>query len=90
MVLALQGERELSDLYISCLLARNIRYQEDLVDQLLDSGEKRLARILLLQARFGGEGTRATVILKVSRATLADMADITSERVSFFMIGSGS
>ncbi len=85
MTRALHRVRGLSDLYIGCLLARNIRYQEALLDQLFGSSEKRLARILLLQARFGEEGAPAAVIPKVSDKTLADMAGTTLLRVRDFM-----
>jgi hypothetical protein len=67
------------------LLARNIRYEEDLVDQLFNSSEKRLARILLLLAHFGKEGVPETVIPKISQKTLAEMIGTTRSRVSFFM-----
>jgi Crp-like helix-turn-helix domain len=67
------------------LLARNIRYEEDLVDQLFNSSEKRLARILLLLAHFGKEGVPETVIPKISQETLAEMIGTTRSRVSFFM-----
>ncbi len=85
MMLALHREPAFSDLFVAHLLARNIRYQQDLVDQLLGSSEKRLARVLLLQARFGEGGTRETVIPSVSHEALASMADTTQSRVSFFM-----
>jgi len=67
------------------LLARNIRYEEDLVDQLLNSSEKRLARILLLLAHFGKEGKPETVSPKMSHETFADMIGTTRLRVSFFL-----
>jgi CRP/FNR family cyclic AMP-dependent transcriptional regulator len=85
MLLALHRERALSDLYVAYLLARNIRYREDLVDQLFDPCEKRLAGVLLLLAHFGKEGTSETLIPEVSQETLADMAGTTRLRVSFFM-----
>jgi CRP/FNR family cyclic AMP-dependent transcriptional regulator len=85
MLDCLHKERELSDLFVSYLLSRNIRYEEDLVDQLFNSSEKRLARILLLLARFGKEGTPETVIPKISQETLAEMVGTTRSRVSFFM-----
>jgi len=66
-------------------LARNIRYEEDLVDQLFNSSEKRLARILLLLAHFGKEGKPETVIPRMSQETLAEMIGTTRSRVSFFM-----
>ena len=85
MMLALQRERTLSDLYVAYLLARNIQYHEALVDQLFDPCEKRIARVLLLLARFGKEGTPETVVPEVSQETLADMAGTTRLRVRFFM-----
>ena len=85
MMLALHRERTLSDLYVAYLLARNLRYHEALVDQLFDPCEKRIARVLLLLAHFGKEGTSETVIPEVSQETLADMAGTTGLRVSFFM-----
>ena len=85
MMLALHREHEFSDLFVAYLLARNIRYEEDLVDQLFNSSEKRLARILLLLAHFGKEGVPQTVIPKISQETLADMIGTTRSRVSFFM-----
>ncbi|MGA2456749.1 MAG: helix-turn-helix domain-containing protein, partial [Terriglobales bacterium] len=72
-------------MFVAYLLARNIRYEEDLVDQLFNSSEKRLARILLLLAHFGKEGVPETVIPKISQETLADMIGTTRSRVSFFM-----
>ena len=85
MTLALHREHSFSDLFVAYLLARNIRYEEDLVDQLFNSSEKRLARILLLLARFGKEGAPETVIPKISQETLAEMIGTTRSRVSFFM-----
>ena len=85
MVEALHRKHELSDLFVAHLLARNIRYQEDLVDQLFNSSEKRLARVLLLLARFGNEGEPDAVIPKISQETLAEMVGTTRSRVSFFM-----
>ena len=85
MMLALHRESAFSDLFVAYLLARNIRYEEDLVDQLFNSNEKRLARILLLLAHFGKEGVPETVIPKISQETLADMIGTTRSRVSFFM-----
>ena len=85
MMLALHREHTFSDLFVAYLLARNIRYEEDLVDQLFNSSEKRLARLLLLFARFGKEGVPETVIPKVSQETLAEMVGTTRSRVSFFM-----
>src|SRR5271169_5332620 len=85
MMEALHREHEVSDMFVAYLLARNIRYEEDLVDQLFNSSEKRLARILLLLAHFGKEGVPETVIPKISQETLADMIGTTRSRVSFFM-----
>jgi CRP/FNR family cyclic AMP-dependent transcriptional regulator len=85
MMLALHREHAFSDLFVTYLLARNIRYEEDLVDQLFNSSEKRLARLLLLLAHFGKEGVPETVIPKISQETLAEMIGTTRSRVSFFM-----
>ena len=85
MIEALHREHTFSDLFVAYLLARNIRYEEDLVDQLFNSSEKRLARILLLLAHFGKEGVPETVIPKISQETLAEMVGTTRSRVSFFM-----
>ena len=85
MMLALHRENTFSDLFVSYLLGRNIRYEEDLVDQLFNSSEKRLARILLLLAHFGKEGAAEIVIPKISQETLAEMVGTTRSRVSFFM-----
>jgi CRP/FNR family cyclic AMP-dependent transcriptional regulator len=85
MMTALHRESKLSDLFVEYLLSRNIRYEEDLVDQLFNSSEKRLARILLLLAHFGKEGVPQIVIPKISQETLADMIGTTRSRVSFFM-----
>jgi CRP/FNR family cyclic AMP-dependent transcriptional regulator len=85
MTLALHREHTFSDLFVAYLLTRNIRYEEDLVDQLFNSSEKRLARILLLLARFGKDGVPETVIPRISQETLAEMIGTTRSRVSFFM-----
>ena len=85
MMNALQREHTFSDLFVAYLLARNIRYEEDLVDQLFNSSEKRLARLLLLLAHFGKEGVPEIVIPKISQETLAEMIGTTRSRVSFFM-----
>ncbi|MFY9907162.1 MAG: Crp/Fnr family transcriptional regulator [Terriglobales bacterium] len=85
MMEALHRENQFSDMFVAYLLARNIRYEEDLVDHLFNSSEKRLARILLLLAHFGKEGVPETVIPKISQETLADMIGTTRSRVSFFM-----
>jgi CRP/FNR family transcriptional regulator, cyclic AMP receptor protein len=85
MMEALHREHEFSNLFVAYLLARNIRYEEDLVDQLFNSSEKRLARILLLLANFGKEGRPETVVPKISQEMLAEMIGTTRSRVSFFM-----
>jgi CRP-like cAMP-binding protein len=85
MMLALRQEHTLTDMFTTYLLARNIRFEEDLVDQLFNSSEKRLARILLLLARFGKAGVPETLIPKISQETLAGMVGTTRSRVSFFM-----
>jgi CRP/FNR family transcriptional regulator, cyclic AMP receptor protein len=85
MMLALHREQTFSELFVAYLLARNIRYEEDLVDQLFNSSEKRLARILLLLAHFGKEGGPETVVPKISQETLAEMVGTTRSRVNFFM-----
>src|SRR6202030_2768159 len=78
-------EPAFAELFIAHLLARNSRVEEDLVDQLFNSSEKRLARVLLLLANFGKEGTPEPVIAKISQETLAEMIGTTRSRVSFFM-----
>jgi CRP/FNR family cyclic AMP-dependent transcriptional regulator len=85
MVAALHREHAFSDMFVAYLLARNIRYEEDLVDQLFNSSEKRLARVLLLLAHFGKEGVPELVVPKISQETLAEMVGTTRSRVSFFM-----
>jgi CRP/FNR family cyclic AMP-dependent transcriptional regulator len=85
MLLALHRENKLSDMFVAYLLGRNIRYEADLIDQLFNSSEKRLARILLLLARFGKEGKPEKVIPRISQETLAEMVGTTRSRVSFFM-----
>jgi CRP/FNR family transcriptional regulator, cyclic AMP receptor protein len=85
MVRALQAEPTFAERFIAHLLARNIRIEEDLVDQLFNSAEKRLARVLLLLANFGKEGKPEAVIPKISQETLAEMIGTTRSRVSFFM-----
>ena len=75
----------LSELFVTHLLSRNIRYEEDLVDQLFNSSEKRLARILLLLAHFGKESRSETVLPKISQENLAQMVGTTRSRVSHFM-----
>jgi CRP/FNR family transcriptional regulator, cyclic AMP receptor protein len=85
MVEVLHREQAFSELFVAYLLAKNIRYEADLVDQLFNSSEKRLARILLLLAQFGKEGTPETLIANISQETLAEMIGTTRSRVSFFM-----
>ena len=85
MMDALHREHAFSDMFVAYLLARNIRYEEDLVDQLFNSSEKRLARVLLLLAHFGKDGIPDTVVPKISQETLAEMIGTTRSRVSFFM-----
>jgi CRP-like cAMP-binding protein len=85
MMEVLHQESAFSDMFVAYLLARNIRYEEDLVDQLFNSSEKRLARILLLLAHFGKEGAPETLIANISQETLAEMIGTTRSRVSFFM-----
>jgi CRP/FNR family transcriptional regulator, cyclic AMP receptor protein len=85
MVRVLHQEHALSDVFVSFLLTRNARVQADLVDQLLNSSEKRLARILLLLAQFGKESKPETVVPRISQEVLAEMIGTTRSRVSFFM-----
>jgi CRP/FNR family cyclic AMP-dependent transcriptional regulator len=85
MVEVLHQEHAFSDTFVAFLLARNTRIQEDLTDQLFNSSEKRLARVLLLLAQFGKNGATETVIPKISQETLAEMVGTTRSRVSFFM-----
>jgi CRP-like cAMP-binding protein len=85
MVRALHEHHELSDIFVSYLFSRNLRVQEDLVDQLFNSSEKRLARVLLLLAQFGKDATPETVIPKISQEVLAEMVGTTRSRVNFFM-----
>jgi CRP/FNR family transcriptional regulator, cyclic AMP receptor protein len=85
MVRMLRDEPNFSELFMAHLLSRTLRVEEDLVDQLFNSSEKRLARALLLLANFGKDGKHETVIAKVSQETLADMVGTTRSRVSHFM-----
>ena len=85
MVRAMRQEHSLSDMFLAFLLARSMRTQADLVDQLFNSSEKRLARILLLMAEFGKPGEQEMLIPKITQATLAEMIGTTRSRVSFFM-----
>jgi CRP-like cAMP-binding protein len=85
MMRVLHEEPAFSEVFVAHLLARSIRVEEDLVDQLFNSSEKRLARVLLLLANFGKEGQPEPVIAKISQETLAEMVGTTRSRVSFFM-----
>jgi len=85
MLQLLQDDHTFSTLFLAYMLARNLRIQEDLVDQFFNSSEKRLARILLLMAHSGREGKPEVVIPKISQETLAEMIGTTRSRVSFFM-----
>ena len=85
IIRVLHDEPGFSEIFISHLLARTIRVEEDLVDQLFNSNEKRLARLLLLLANFGKEGRPEPMIAKISQETLAEMIGTTRSRVSFFM-----
>jgi CRP/FNR family cyclic AMP-dependent transcriptional regulator len=85
MIRVLHDEPAFSELFLTYLLSRNIRIQADLVDQLFNSSEKRLARLLLLMAHFGKEGQLEIVIPKISQERLAEMVGTTRSRVSFFM-----
>jgi CRP/FNR family cyclic AMP-dependent transcriptional regulator len=85
LVRVLHEEPEFSEAFLSYILTRPARVEEDLVDQLFNSSEKCLARLLLLMANFGKEGRREPVIAKLSQETLAEMVGTTRARVSFFM-----
>ena len=85
MIEVLHREHAFSDMFVAYLLTKNIRYEEDLVDQLFNSSEKRLARILLLLAHFGKEGKHEVAVNKISQETLAEMVGTTRSRVSLFM-----
>ena len=85
MTRVLHAEHELSDRFISYMVGRNIRVEADLIDQLFNSTEKRLARTLLLLARYGGEDQPEPVLQKVSQETLAEMIGTTRSRVNMFM-----
>jgi CRP/FNR family transcriptional regulator, cyclic AMP receptor protein len=85
MIRLLHTDRKFSELFTAYLLSRNVRFEEDLVDQLFNSSEKRLARILLLLAHFGKEGKQEPVIPKISQEVLAGMIGTTRSRVSHFM-----
>jgi CRP/FNR family cyclic AMP-dependent transcriptional regulator len=85
MIRVMHEEHSFSDLFFSFLLTRSMRTQADLVDQLFNSSEKRLARILLLMAEFGKPGEPETLIPPITQGTLAEMIGTTRPRVSFFM-----
>ncbi len=85
VIRTLHEQPDFSELFVAHLLSRNIRIEEDLVDQLFNSSEKRLARVLLLLANFGKEGTPQAVIPKISQETLAEIIGTTRSRVSYFM-----
>jgi CRP/FNR family transcriptional regulator, cyclic AMP receptor protein len=85
MIRVLHDEPAFSEMFVAYLLSRTIRIEEDLVDQLFNSSEKRLARVLLLLANFGKDGKPEPVIAKISQETLAEMIGTTRSRVSFFM-----
>jgi CRP-like cAMP-binding protein len=85
MMRAMHDEHTFSDLFLKFLVARSMRIQADLIDQLFNSSEKRLARILLLMAQFGHEGEPGPVLPKISQEALAEMIGTTRSRVSFFM-----
>jgi CRP/FNR family transcriptional regulator, cyclic AMP receptor protein len=85
MLKALHEQHELSDLFVAYVIGRHNRTQADLVDQLFNSSEKRLARALLILARFGKEDSPETIVPNVSQETLAEMVGTTRSRVNFFM-----
>jgi CRP-like cAMP-binding protein len=85
MLAVLHSEPKFSELFMSYLLSRNSRIEEDLIDQLFNSSEKRLARLLLLLANFGKDGSLQPIKVHVSQETLAEMIGTTRSRVSFFM-----
>jgi CRP-like cAMP-binding protein len=85
MIRVLHAEHAFSDRFVSYMLSRNIRIEEDLIDQLFNSSEKRLARTLLLLARYGKEDQPQGLLPKVSQETLAEMVGTTRSRVNFFM-----
>jgi CRP/FNR family cyclic AMP-dependent transcriptional regulator len=85
MIEVLHREHAFSDMFVTYLLTRNIRYEQDLVDHLFNSSEKRLARVLLLLAHFGKDGKPEVVIPKITQEMLAEMVGTTRSRVSFFM-----
>ena len=85
MLAVLQDQPKFSELFMAYLLSRNSRIEEDLIDQLFNSSEKRLARLLLLLANFGKEGSAQPIVPNISQETLAEMIGTTRSRVSFFM-----
>src|SRR3990170_3939244 len=85
MLKALTSEPKFATFFIACLLSRNSRIEDDLIDQLFNSSERRLARLLLLLANFGQEGDGAPIAVTLSQETLAEMIGTTRSRVSFFM-----
>jgi len=85
VICVIQSEPAFSELFLRYLLSRNIRIEEDLVDQLFNSSEKRLARVLLMLANFGKDGKAEPIIPKISQETLAEIVGTTRSRVSFFM-----
>jgi CRP/FNR family cyclic AMP-dependent transcriptional regulator len=90
MIDVIHREPAFSDMFVAYLLTRNIRYEEDLVDQLFNSSEKRLARVLLLLAQFGKDGKPEVATPKISQEALAEMVGTTRSRVNFFMNSSES
>jgi CRP-like cAMP-binding protein len=85
MARMLHEQHHISELFVTHLLSRNIRYEEDLVDRLFNSSEKRLARILLLLSHFGKEGRAEIVVPRINQESLAQMVGTTRSRVSHFM-----
>jgi CRP/FNR family cyclic AMP-dependent transcriptional regulator len=85
MMEVLRRQKTFSDVFVAYLLRRNARYEEDLIDQLFNSSEKRLARILLILAHFGKERATETIVPRISQETLAEMVGTTRPRINFFM-----
>ena len=85
MIRVLHEEKEFADRFISYMIKRNVKIEADLVDQLFNSSEKRLARALLMLARYGKEGRPETIVAKISQETLAELVGTTRSRVNFFM-----
>lgn len=85
MIAVLHTEPKFSELFMAYLLTRNSRVEEDLIDQLFNSSEKRLARLLLLLAHFGKEGRPQPILVEISQETLAEMIGTTRARVNYFM-----